>query len=196
MTTDAELIEAFVATFVRFDNSISYTHSNPPPPEFHQGIDPEDWNCIRWSPARIGSSHELLQPVRDRIGRSLPKLYEQLVLNYRWPELSLHRIRLKANVPGPDLAPLFNELFRDPAFESTLIANFYLPFAFGGEGDEFSYDPICFDLNSLTADGDCRIIRFEHEEILCNNRIGESWELWPSFRVAMLDTVLAVNDLP
>lgn len=190
---EEELVDAFVSTFVELDNCLFYTHDRPPFPEFNSGIDPEDWNRIRWSPAKFVTEKSQLRPIYDRLPRRLPKLYEHLALNYRWPEVNLHRIRLKANPPGPDLSGLSREIFNEPAFEGVLIAAGFIPFACGAEGDEWSYDPVCFDLNSLNDGEDCRILRFEHESILCHGRIGEVWQLWPSFEALVADTVNAAS---
>jgi hypothetical protein len=51
-----------------------------------------------------------------------------------------------------------------------------------GKGPDFDYDPVCFDLTHRVTDGDCRIVKFDHEEILCNYRLVEVGELAPSFR--------------
>jgi hypothetical protein len=165
------LVDAFVSTFPRLEDGLWYTHEHPPPPEFAQGIDPEDWDRILWHPAHSVTEKECLRPILDQLQRPLPKLYEHLVLNYRWPEVTLHRIRLKANLPGLDLSGLARELFADPAFNSPLVSHGYLPFAFGAEGDEWSYDPVCFDLNALNQYGDCPILRFEHESILSFDKV-------------------------
>jgi hypothetical protein len=143
----------------------------------------------------IPTERAQLRPIRDRLSRPLPRLYENLVLNYRWPEVYLHGIRLKANSPGPDLSGLAGALFEDPAFESVLIREGYLPFAYGG-GDrgEWSFDPVCFDLNRLRSNCDCPIMRFEHESILCWGKIGEVWQLWPSMEAMMVDTIKAAKE--
>ncbi len=51
------------------------------------------------------------------------------------------------------------------------------------------YDPVCFDLRSRTKDGDYRIVKIDHEEILCNNRLKVVAELAPSFEQLMQRTV-------
>jgi hypothetical protein len=185
------LVDAFVATVAQSDDSLWYSQAHPPAPEFHQGVDPQDWDRILWAPARVATARSHLRPILDRLERPLPRLYERLVLNYRWPEVFLHRIRLKGNGPGPDLSDLTGELFADPAFNEILIPQGFLPFAFGAERDEWSYDPVCFDLNGLNADGDCRILRFEHESILSCGKVGEVRTLWPSLNAWMADTVEA-----
>ncbi len=190
---EKKLVDAFVGTFVALDDGVLYTHGDPPPDELNAGIDPKDWNRLHWKPARVVTEKTHLQPIYDRLPRPFPRLYEHLVLNYRWPEVNLHRIRLKSNPPGPGLSGLARELFSDPAFESVLVSQGFVPFAFGAEGDEHSYDPVCFELCNLNADADCPILRFEHESILCFDKIGEVRTLWPSFEALMMDTIHAAH---
>jgi hypothetical protein len=44
------------------------------------------------------------------------------------------------------------------------------------------YDPVCFDLRRRESGGDCRIVKIDHEEILCNYRVVEVIEIAPTFR--------------
>lgn len=60
---------------------------------------------------------------------------------------------------------------------ATLIPARYIRFAVATD----SYDPICFDLNHA-MDGDCPIIRLEHESILVHDSIGESDTVFTTFR--------------
>ena len=86
MTDDAELIQRFVDYIARLDNS-TFSHADPPPPEFAAGIDPDDWNVIRWRPLAMSSPIESLGAIR-RVG-VLPNLYEQLATSYRWPDIDI-----------------------------------------------------------------------------------------------------------
>jgi hypothetical protein len=47
---------------------------------------------------------------------------------------------------------------------------------------------MCFDLNSRQGD-DCPIVQLEHESILCHDKIGKSWQRFPSFRDLMCATI-------
>lgn len=46
------------------------------------------------------------------------------------------------------------------------------------------YDPVCFDLRRR-SNGDCRIVKFDHEEILCNRRLVEVDDPATGFRRLM-----------
>ena len=186
---DDELIDRFVGTFCMLDSTQCFTHEHPPPEEFDAGVDPSDWQLIRWRPARVEVGADVLAGFRNRLQMTLPPLYERLICSWRWPEVELGRIRLFANPPGPDLASLAERILREPVFCGHLVANGFIPFAFEG-----SYDPVCFDLNHRRLDGDCPIVAFEHEAMLSFDRVGESWTRWSSFRQLMTETIEEAAD--
>src|ERR1700693_636689 len=68
-----------------------------------------------------------------------------------------------------------------------------LPYPFGLHsiriGTDVDYDPVCFDLSSRNKTGDCRIVKIDHEEILCNNRIRVVAELAKSFQQLVENTI-------
>lgn len=51
------------------------------------------------------------------------------------------------------------------------------------------YDPVCFDIRSRTKSKDYRVVKIDHEEILCNNRVKVVSELAPSFERLMVQTI-------
>jgi hypothetical protein len=108
----------------------------------------------------------------------LPPLYEQLILSYYWAEVDVGRMRLLPNLP-PGLQGLAAAIRRDEGLYDALSPAGYLQF---GKGPDVDYDPVCFDLGTRLPDGDCRIVKFDHEQILCNERLVEVAELAPSFR--------------
>jgi hypothetical protein len=186
---DADLIKAFVESFSKLDDCMFFTHEESCPAELNASIDPDDWNHIRWRPAMVSTDPVHLRDFRWKLGNRLPRLYEQLIVSYRWLEVSLDKIRLLANPPGPSLEDLRRNITRDPVFESLLISNGYVPFA----RDINIYDPVCFDLNRVSSRLDCPMMRFEHEALLSFDKIGGSWVLWPSVEAMMLDTIEAAN---
>ena len=185
---DADLIQRFVASFERLDDNMWMRHDSPPPEELSAGIDPEDWNRIRWRPAPIDTPRDALSILRERAGAELPRLYEHLVLSYRWLEVELRLFRLLANPPSTELKPLADRMFADPVLNNTLIPARFVRFALAPGG---CYDPICFDLNHY-SNGDCPIVRFEHESILCHDKIGDSERIFPSFR-KMMQAVVKID---
>ncbi|MGC2420758.1 MAG: hypothetical protein WA405_03810, partial [Candidatus Acidiferrales bacterium] len=117
-------------------------------------------------------------PLYAKLPAQFPRLFEFLVLSYRWAEVDLGLFRLVANPPGPDLGPLLAEMSRDPHLWDFLLPRGYIQFA---KGPDIDYDPVCFDISSRRKNGDYRIVKIDHEEILCNNRLRIVAELSPSF---------------
>ena len=180
MADDVALIQRFVDSFQRLDDS-TYTADEPPPAALTLGPAPDDWNTIRWAPASITSPPESIGDLPHH--ESLPTLYRQLALSYRWMSVDLEIVRLLGNPPGDGLQPLANLMTSDPVLQNTLAPNGYVRFAMAPD----CYDPICFDVNRA-ADDDCPIVRLNHESILMHDRIGDVSTVFDSFR----DLVLAV----
>ncbi len=193
--SDDELIRKYVGTFHVLDDGYWTTHDEPPPDELNAGIDPADWRHLLNRPAAIKTERSALTAIYDYTPGNLPPLYERLILSWRGLEVFLHRIQLLANPPDPDLNGLKWNIFRDSVLTSHLIPNGFVPFACYSDNGIHSYDPVCFDLNRRRPDGDCPIRRFEHEAMLSFDHIGESWQLWPSCRAMMEDTIRAAADL-
>lgn len=188
MANDAALIQRFVACFTRLDE-FTFSHDEPPPQKLSAGIDPDDWNAVRWQPAAIATPANTLVPVR-RVG-ALPCLYEQLVLSYRWLQVDLQLCRLLPNLPADDLKPLADAMFDDPVLNATLIPNGFSRFALAPNE---CYDPICFDLNRFAND-DCPVVRLNHESILMHSTVGEVTTVFGSFR-ELVHAVLAIDTSP
>jgi hypothetical protein len=172
---DQQLVEEFVASFTRLDDLIVHPGLILPPELQADCID----GFERWRPVAVHTDRAALTPVYRRVPRHFPPLYERLILSYRWLDVDLRLLRLLANPPGPTFEPLIEGILRDPIFVKVLISKGYIPFAMAS-GD--SYDPICFDTTRPTKHGDCPIVRFGHESILCDEQISDSEVIKPSFR--------------
>ena len=113
-------------------------------------------------------------------------MYEKLILSFRWAEVELDCYDLLANESGKDTLLLFLTLLNDRGLYDALLPNGYFQFARGLGGD---YDPVCFDFRNRRKNGDCRIVRIDHEAILRFGRIEEVEELAPNFRTLVLNTI-------
>jgi len=100
-----------------------------------------------------------------------------LVLSYRWYRLDVGPVQLLSSLP-PNLDGLVEAITNDNKLFTTLSRGGFVQF---GKGSDVDYDPVCFDSSNL-RDGDCRIVKFDHEEILMNDRLVEVAELAPTFR--------------
>jgi hypothetical protein len=148
--------------------------------------EPDQYGCKTWRPAKIATDASLLEPLYMKLPARFPPLFEKLVLSYRWAEVDLGAYRLRANPPGPDLAGLLGEISKDDFLFQTLIRNGFIPF---GKGPDVDYDPVCFDLTSRKKNADYGIVKIDHEEILCNERIQVVGKLAPSFEELVVQTI-------
>jgi hypothetical protein len=186
MNEEDVLLERFISAFGEFYGLAEYSHIYPIAAELAVG-EPDDLGQTPWRPARADTDASCLEPLYAQLPGRFPRLYERLVLTFRWAEVDLGAYTLLANPPGPDLARLFNEISKDPGLWESLIPAGYIQFA---KGTEYDYDPVCFDLRNRNKNGDCRVVKIDHKQILCNYRIKVVSELAPSFEELVRQTIL------
>ncbi|HVY69242.1 MAG TPA: hypothetical protein VHH73_04905 [Verrucomicrobiae bacterium] len=125
------------------------------------------------------SASSLLDSIYTRLPARFPRLFEQLLCTYRWPEIKCANLRLLPNLPGDDFSGFANELFRDRSLIDALLPHGLIPFARAVDGR--AYDPICFDTARRRQGGDCPLTRVDHEAALLDNRVRRVMELAPTF---------------
>jgi hypothetical protein len=167
---DADLLDAFVALFKPID--------------FLVDVEPFLPAC------KQATDRSMLEELNARLPARFPKLYEQLILNYRWQSSTIcNGYRLLANPQGTDLSGLETEMFRDKAMSVDLLGHGYIQFGFL---HDHSYDPICFQTKSntrSTSKSRRPIVHLDHEQILCNSRIKVIDTIADSFREFVLNHV-------
>jgi hypothetical protein len=178
------LIDQFVATFNKLDEMTAFDHDDIALPLATGDIDEYGW--MTWAPKKMSTDPALLQAIYTELPADFPPLFERLVLSYRWAEIDLQVFRLLPNPIGPDLHGLLNQITRDKAIWQCLAKSGYLQF---GKGTDMDYDPVCFDIRSRTKNGDYRVVKIDHEEILCNDRLKVVGEVAPDFEELMIRTI-------
>mgnify|MGYP001561953277 CR=1 FL=1 len=179
MNIDDSLISSFVASVPKYCNSNIWDAESHIAYHSNSDKDPMTCNGECWIPRESHTHRSELQRLYCNLPGRYPPLYEKLLLKYRWSKNDLEIIRLLGNPPGRGFDGLLREIYYDERISSVLIPSGYVQF---GKAPDLDYDPICFDMNARQSDGDCRIIRFEHDELLCNGRIGIFREVAKSFR--------------
>ena len=185
-----QLLERYIATFEKLDEMIVDEFSIPSTELL--AVDEEDeYGRRRWKPIKFKTQQPFLQEIYAELPDNFrfPRLFEQLLLSYRWATVDLGNYRLFANPPGEDLNGFFQQMTSPDLWETLLPASF-IPF---GKGPDLDYDPICFDMKSRKQGGDCRIVKIDHEQILCNYRIKIIAELAPSFYQLVTQTIELAN---
>lgn len=148
--------------------------------------DPDQHGYRHWRPIKVTADRSAIDQIYADLPARFPPLFELLLLSYRWAEIDLRLYRLIANPPGRDLGGFLEQMSKDPGIWKCLKPAGYLQF---GKGPESDYDPICFDTRSRKKSGDCRIVKIDHEEILCNERVKVISELAPTFEQLMFRTI-------
>jgi hypothetical protein len=183
------LVERFVASFEKLDEMSADEVLDPIAWQLGTG-DRNQYDRKRWRPIRVNTPLDALGVIYAKLPVRFPPLYEQLVLSHRWAEVDLQAYRLLANPPGPNLSGLLEEMSRDSIIWNSLRAAGYVQF---GKGPDIDYDPICFDLNSRKKNRECRIVKIDHEQVLCHDRVKVIGELAPTFRQLVLNTIDKAN---
>jgi len=194
---DTELIDAFVGEFTKGEPLRLFRKFSLP-----EGVEPEDvapllaepWQenededlggWATWRPVRVQTAPDALKALYGVVPGPLPPLYERLILSYQWGEVHLGTFRLLPNYP-PSPDGLIKTLQSDAVMFRVLSGHRLVQF---GRGPDIDYDPVCFDLNEQSADGDCAIVKADHEEILNHERPRIVGVLAGSFRELVRQTV-------
>lgn len=184
------LLAQFIGTFGKFYELAEYADIYPIVAELAAG-DTDEAGQTPWQPARVDTDRRCLDALYSKLPARFPPLYESLVLRYRWAEVDLGAYTLLANPPGADLSRLLGEIPKDPALWAMLIPAGYIQFA---QGTNYDYDPVCFDVRERKRNGDYRIVKIDHEEILCNSRIKVVAELASSFEELVRQTIARAGE--
>lgn len=183
---EKSLLQVFIASFEKLDRMDAAECINPVAWQLAVG-DPNARGRKKWQPIEVTAEQECLDPLYSQLPARFPHLYERLVLSYRWADVDLQTFTLQANPPGLGLSALLREISGDSILWESLRRSGYIPF---GKGPDTDYDRVCFDVSQRKKKGrDYRIVKIDHEEILCHNRIKVVQELAPSFEELVRDTI-------
>lgn len=180
-----DLLSGFVGAFGRLDELDFFPEIDPVAAALASGK-PDEYGIFRWEPRKSETDASSLEMLYAKLPARFPPLFERLLLTYRWAEVDLETYKLLPNPPGPDLQGFLREMSRDKGLWEALIPAGFLQF---GRGPDIDYDPVCFDISSRTKNRDMRIVKIDHEEILCNYRVKVIAELAPTFLALAQSTV-------
>ena len=179
------LLEQFISAFPKLDEMADFGDIYPIVAELAVG-ESDQLGRTRWRPLRTATSSAALDLLYSALPARFPPLFERLVLSYRWADVDLQSYTLLANPPGPDLSRLLERISKDAALWESLRPAGYIQFA---KGPDMDYDPVCFDIKRRKKNHDCPVVKIDHEEILCNNRIKIVGEIAPSFDELVRHTI-------
>ncbi|HVS73173.1 MAG TPA: hypothetical protein VHQ47_18100 [Phycisphaerae bacterium] len=187
--TKEQLLKKFVESFTKFDALYipgGWNDIESVPIEMRAGFDDSVAARPMWKPIVVRTQRSLLDEIYRTLPGRFPSLYEELLLSYRWIDIDLDDIiTLYANPSIASLRPVLEEITKDAGLTKVLFPQGLIPF---GHPPKPSYDPICFSTHEL-RDGDCPILRIEHESVLCRGRIGDVWPIAASFEALMCEII-------
>ena len=182
---DDIILRHFIAKFEEYDELSFSPAIDPIAAEF---ISAEANLATRhtWRPMRLDMDPVELDGIYAKLPARFPKLFERLVLSYRWAEVHLDTFTLFPNHAKSGLSGWLRETSRDKFLWDFLIRSGFIPFA---KGPDMDYDRVCFDIGARKKSGDYRIVKIDHEAALCNSRLKIVAELSPTFRDLVQQTI-------
>jgi hypothetical protein len=130
--SDEQLLERYIATFEKLDEMIVNEFSMPPAEQLAVGVE-DEYGFRRWKPIKFETPEPFLQEIYAELPDQFrfPRLFEQLLLTYRWAVVDLSTYRLLANSPGQDLNGFFQQITNDPGLWEALIPAGFVQFGRG-----------------------------------------------------------------
>jgi len=184
-----DLLSTFAASFAKLDGLDFFPDLDPIAAALGQG-EPDQEGIHRWQPRKSETDASSLEMVYAKLPARFPPLFERFLLTYRWAEVDLEIYKLLPNPPGPDLQGFLREMSRDKGLWEALIPAGFMQF---GRGADIDYDPVCFDISSRAKNRDMRVVKIDHEEILCNYKVKVVAELAPNFFELLQGTIALAN---
>lgn len=183
---DDALLERYVDKFEELADLNFYPDLDPIAKQLSVGTIEDFSSRDHWRPIRVATDASALDSTHSKLPAPMPKLFERLLLNFRWAEVDLGLYRLTANPPGKDLSGWLAEVSRDKFLWTFLLRSGYIPF---GKGPDMDYDQICFETKKRKRGDECRIVKIDHEQVLVFERIKIVRELAPNFRSLVEQTI-------
>ncbi len=106
--------------------------------------------------------------IESRLPKRFPESFRSLVTRYSFSAFDAGSLSFFSNLGDDSDDELSVSMFRDRIIADATLRAGYIQFARPVGG---SYDPICFDANHSSKNREFPIVRLDHEEILCRDRI-------------------------
>jgi hypothetical protein len=137
-----------------------------------------------------------LSEMESRLPFRLPATLRSLIARYLFPSFEVKPLTLySVGVSDPESTGMEFRLaiFADRFMSPFLLKNGLLPFA---RPDDYSYDPICFDFRNANRKSEPRVVRVDHEEILCSERLRIIDTISPAFHELVEEMTRHLKDKP
>jgi hypothetical protein len=184
-----ELLSTYTQSFAKSNDLCEFPETHPFVVTLATG-ESGPYGMVQWKPRKSETDISALESIYNKLPARFPPLFERLLLTYRWAEVDLQAYRLLPNPLCDDLDGFFQQMTGDKRLWESLIPAGFIQF---GRGPDIDYDPVCFDIGSRKNNREMRVVKIDHEEILCNDRIRVVAELAPSFEALAQDTIALAN---
>jgi hypothetical protein len=128
------------------------------------------WRIVR------DDNRDRIELLQARMGRRFPPSFLDLVSRFSFPAFEHGPVLFFANHREQTFWDLSRKLFADPTLSPALLSAGFIQI---GNPYFYNYDPVCFDCNLGTTEP--RLVRLDHEAILCAAEIHVVCEIAPSF---------------
>ncbi len=129
-----------------------------------------------------------LRTFEEKLSKGLPQSFASLLSRYSFPSFDIGGISFFAWDSEA------NSYVAEASAAKNSLAELLLPSGFAqiGRPDTGNFDAICFDLNSKVRNREYPLVRIDHEEILCNQKVRIVRALWPCF-VQLMESALSTT---
>ena len=119
-----------------------------------------------------------IAPLEEVLPAQLPPTYRSLVSRYIFPAFEIDSIILLANTGKTLYHEMNMAMAHDAVTSQVLLDKGFAQFAIPNTGDS---DPVCFDFNRRTPEGECPIVRVSHQDIVVASKVRVMKKMAPSF---------------
>jgi hypothetical protein len=127
-----------------------------------------------------------IDALEAKLPHRFPASFSALIRHYTFPSFDAGGVCFFGNTGGDDLHELSVAIFNDGFIADATLKSGYIQFARPVGG---SYDPLCFDAREPASNREFPIVRLDHEDILCHDRIRPVARVAASFYRFIADMV-------
>ena len=119
-----------------------------------------------------------------KLPKRFPASFRSLLTRYAFSSFDAGGLTFFSNTGTASADELSLAIFRDRNIAAATLTAGYIQFA---RHETQSYDPVCFDARRASSNREFPLVRLDHEEILCRERIVVSATVADSFYLFVAD---------
>ena len=127
-----------------------------------------------------------IETLEARLPKRFPVSFRSLLMRYAFPSFDAGGLSFFSNTGIASNEELSVAIFNDRNIAAATLNAGYIQFA---RSETQNYDPVCFDARRARSNREFPLVRLDHEEILCRERILVTAKLADSFYLFVADFV-------